>query len=133
VLELHGTVEAGMDDDAADGNVALAAVAALQMPFAGTNLVRSWILALSEAMGGAEDPSFAQQSSTANVLLPSWGIVLKGNLPGELAVARANTTDDSRVITLPSALVGGGGGNDAQEDCEEELHDCKDCSRLAFI
>jgi len=95
VLELLWAVELRMDVDAADGNVALGSIAAFKVPFAGTNLVRSWVLALSKAMGSAEHPSFVQQSSTANVHLPSWAIELKGNLPGELAVACINATDDS--------------------------------------
>jgi len=113
VLELLWAVELRVNVDAADGNVALGSVAAFKMPFAGTNLVRSWVLALSKAMGSAEHPSFVQQSSTADVHLPSWAIELKGNLPGELAVARVNATDDSRTVALPSALIGGSGGNDA--------------------
>jgi len=113
VLELLWAVELRVDVNAADGNVALGSVAAFKMPFAGTNLVRSWVLALSKAMGSAEHPSFVQQSSTANMHLASWAIELKGNLPGELAVARVNATDDSRTIAFPSALIGGSGGNDA--------------------
>jgi len=103
VLELLRAVELGVNVDCGDGEISLASIVGLQVPFTNANSVRGRAPGTSEAVSGAEDPSAGDEGSTTNVLSAAPAHHSQRNLVRELAMTSWLSTDD--VVTVLGSIL----------------------------
>jgi len=119
IVELFAHVVSVVDMELGHFVVFLGAIISLQLPFADADGVSAWVLGLSEAVGGAEDPLVSNEGSAADMAVSSKA---EGDLPGELAMASRNTTDDAAASSLLAASLESRCGGDQSEENTNSLH-----------